>query len=135
MQIILVLKNKTPSSTINQLSARGSIFTFPDITTMRRRNATNVIAKKIPRVYASNKTASFFFPFKYQTIGRPKIKVPVKAAEKTKSISIAIGINIVSSPPENLFPRKKINDTTSTMYAAVPKEFITAYFNIFFTKT
>ena len=50
----------------------------------------------------SKKTASSFLPSKYQSIGRPKINEPVKAAEKTKSESIIIGIRTVFGESKNL---------------------------------
>lgn len=52
---------------------------------------------KIPRVWPNNEIASFFFPSIYNITGFPKTKNPVMAAEQTKSKSMEIGINIVSS--------------------------------------
>jgi len=67
-----------------------------------------VITKNMLRVYNNKEIASLFLPSKYQITGLPNIKIPVNAAEKTKSISIAIGINIVllSPFPKNPLPRR-----------------------------
>jgi len=48
-------------------------------------------------------SAFLFLPSKYHITGFPKIKNPVNAAEKTKSMSIAIGIKIISSSPKSPF--------------------------------
>lgn len=69
------------------------------------KNTRAIINNKI-KVLNNNCKASFFFPSKYQIIGRPKTKLPVNAAEKTKSMSIAIGINTVLLSGNPLFPKK-----------------------------
>lgn len=51
----------------------------------------------IPRVHPNNEIAYFFFPSIYNIIGFPKTKNPVMAAEQTKSKSMEIGMNMVSS--------------------------------------
>lgn len=56
-----------------------------------------VINKIINKVYPINLTASFFLPSIYNMIGLPNTKNPVIAAEHTKSKSIEIITNIVSS--------------------------------------
>ena len=84
-----------------------------------------VISTSIPSVYPNKKIASFFFPSIYNITGFPKTKNPVMAAEQTKSKSMAIGMIIVSSS-FGKFLRENINDTTRTMYTAVPNESIRA---------
>ena len=46
-------------------------------------------------------------------MGRPNTRLPVKAAENTKSMRIAIGFKIVVVSGFELFPRMYINDAMS----------------------
>lgn len=62
-------------------------------------NAKNVKRDKNPNVVMRSEIASFFFPSRYQRIGRPKTRRPVVEADNTKSRSIAIGMRTVSLVP------------------------------------
>ena len=58
---------------------------------------SSVMIKNISNVVTRSCMASFLFPSKYHKIGRPSIRLPVKAAENTNSISINTGTSTVSS--------------------------------------
>lgn len=64
--------------------------------TREKVNVKSIMPKKARRVEKSKYIASFFLPSMYQSIGLPKTRVPVTAAENTNNISIIIGANIVS---------------------------------------
>lgn len=61
----------------------------------------------MPSVHASNKTASFFRPSKYQSAGRPKTNDPVTAAENTNKESMIIGARMVLPSPNICGAKKK----------------------------
>ena len=77
--------------------------------------------------------ASFFFPSTYICTGLPSIKNPVKAAEKTKSKSMAIGANIAFAFPNFASVPRYMKNPTATIYKVVKTELIKASFLILFT--
>ena len=93
------------------------------------------INTKIPIVYPSKLTASFFFSSRYHITGLPKIVTAITATEITKSNKNIIGDNIVSSSFPIRFNRllgPKTKTATSIIYEAASPAFIKAFFIISF---
>ena len=67
---------------------------------------------KIPKVQITHKTASCFLPFSSQITGRPKIKEPTKATDKTKvlieKLCDSINLRLISGN-ESFKNGKKVN--------------------------
>lgn len=80
---------------------------------MRSAIKMKVIIEKNISVKDSKDRASLFLPSTYICAGFPKIKNPVKAAEKTSSNSKAIGTRAVFVRPSFIIEPKYIKQPTA----------------------
>ena len=82
--------------------------------------------KKNPTVLVKKATASFLWPSRYSCRGSDKNKNPIIAADKTKRLSITIGIRIdfCGKKGNPAFP----TSTPITIYKAAAKAYVNGFF-------